>query len=363
MESVSDIWSEQPLDLVKKKIPVAVVAPSAILKRVGDAEEAKSDQEVIKAEEVYPRAKDEWTPKCGPPLQEEDSGVGTPSPVDSAPGRRDAKYCGATDIQGDMSQIALQSPNLYSALCKDSKDTAKETPAVSAAHMEMLDKLTAEYVQKMAVQGVPDALKPDGLYTMIHRLAALENKFLSALYMGSLGYTPGGMASGLHPGMTPRVPTPTGLLGALPLPYLSPTMLPYQNFLVPSSSAPENRLNSTDTQLRLKQMLCASPPPSQAEHSSTASSTSASASASTSSTKSTDDFVSSSSSVRSSSASSPLDLALSPMSSVRASPPLTPLSTAHRKPSSAKRYLSLKRTPRNCESERKHFEKDRRDFR
>ncbi|KDR18275.1 Protein pangolin, isoform J, partial [Zootermopsis nevadensis] len=80
--------------------------------------------------------------------------------------------------------------------------------------------------------GSSDPLRPDGLYSMIHSLAACEHKFLTALYMNSL--------------MTAAAATPSAVMPS-----------PVLGFGPVASSAPimNNLLSFADTQHRLWQMV------------------------------------------------------------------------------------------------------------
>jgi hypothetical protein len=105
-----------------------------------------------------------------------------------------------------------------------------------------------------AVNGF-DSLRPDGLYSMIHSLAACEHKFLTALYMNSL--------------MTAAVGTPPGVIHPPTLGFGLPPgpsyFLGHENSALAeacrsslvASNAPivSNLLSFADTQHRLWQMV------------------------------------------------------------------------------------------------------------
>ncbi|XP_026288565.1 uncharacterized protein LOC113213663 isoform X2 [Frankliniella occidentalis] len=125
------------------------------------------------------------------------------------------------DRQEELRKFVLQSPNLYSALClnKTKSETPpkrshkakkkpeppevplKDSSGVSAAYLEVFDKLMAEYMKKLHAQGGLDNIENtvDGINVMLSNIAAYEQKLISAMYMGSLLNS---SYPGLYPGMS-----------------------------------------------------------------------------------------------------------------------------------------------------------------
>lgn len=468
MESKYDLWNEQPLDLVKKKLTIASEVPTAMgvsdtrIPKVGSKaltspgevflnEEdgtfysTKTSEDQIKFSKEdkpkkfvlkVPTIKQE--PAESDALSWQDSKSRTSGPCSSLEAKINFKNSFSVghlnskqskpsidgkgpkkmgmgndlncDKQEELSRFVLQSPNLYSALCLNkakqetlqedkrkpstkpqlSETSPKDTSAMSAAYLEMFDKLMAEYVKKLNAQGSLDKMDKlentvEGINLVLNNLAAYEQKLLSAMYMGSLlnssfpnmysaipAVNPFLASQGLSPAFNPVFNSafPLGFAPSSLLQQgLSPELLgchstplsssPYQNLvssertsstsLSPKASSPAsvsssttpsatatasmtcNKLNSQDPLLRVKDFQQWRP--SNDTQSSTPTSSLTSLPTPTDLSSSNDESMSISmsaaSSGRSSSVSSTQNLTLSPLSSVGASPPLSSKSDSY----------------------------------
>lgn len=179
-----DSWCE-PLNLVKKKNkPVAVVAPSSVV------EKNNSEKEVCKADSAEAVIKN-----CSDISKGDfDDNSGSASKFDSI-----SDVMGAANVRPTGMLEALLTRQDPKQLQR-STDLTKNNYTVKRTESEKEcggDEEICNNVYNMMpvvehVGGPPsklssfDPMRPDGLYTMIHSLAACEHKFLTALYMNSL---------------------------------------------------------------------------------------------------------------------------------------------------------------------------------
>lgn len=461
MEPEYDAWNEQPLDLVKKKLSVPELTLSAMV--VNNLRSPKVAAQTPESQEEYylneedgmfysssnklatkgKYGKDEKPKKFVlkvPTIKQEPSDVESkpwsdvlspekalkylsnckiaptslanlvnikkeePKPKLDLKKKRDSKRKEPqSDKHEELSRFALQSPNLYSALCLNkartesmsdlnhrstTKQSLSETPpkdpaAMSAAYLEVFDKLMADYVKKLNAQGSLDNIEStvEGINLVLNNLAAYEQKLLSAMYMGSLlnpsfpnmyssvptinpFLTNPGLGSVFNPvlnpgfslGLIPNSFLQSGvspdLLGCQSSPLLSAA---YQNLLSPerASSTPmsppasspasvtsssnltstasmtSNRLGSQESLLRVKDFQQWRTSNDAQSSTPTSSLTSLATPTDLSSSNEESLSISASSSARSSSVSSSQNLTLSPLSSVGASPPLSSKSDSH----------------------------------
>ncbi|XP_034243796.1 uncharacterized protein LOC117646745 isoform X2 [Thrips palmi] len=456
MESEYDPWSEQPLDLVKKKLTVSSPDSAAMGvsdlagPKLGEASPANHElylneedgnfysrnQALMKARKAYsderpkkfvlkvPTVKQEVTDSEATPWN--DAQTQKPSPYSSSNNRShtaklptdnkqsaysvankiNAKKAGGQqgDRQEELSRFILQSPNLYSALCLNKaktesmpskgqksaakallRDSPKDSSGMSAAYLEVFDKLMADYVKKLNAQGSLDNLENtvEGINLVLNNLAAYEQKLLSAMYMGSLinstfpniypqmshlspllaaqslgsGFNPLlnpgfplGLASStlLHSGMSPELlasplsssayqnlhPSERATSTPMSPPASSPASV--SSSTNPSStvttSLPCNKLGSQDSLLRIKDFHQWRVSGDTQSSTPTSSITSLTTPTDLSNDESMSHSMSAASSGRSSSVSSTQNLTLSPLSSVGASPPLSSKSDSYSRP-------------------------------
>ncbi|PSN40683.1 hypothetical protein C0J52_21716 [Blattella germanica] len=230
-----DSWSE-PLNLVKKKKPVAVVAPSSVV------EKNNTENENCKTESIDSSVKDLNTAKecyeyddTSNPHSKLDFNEESPKPsgmLEALLTNKDSKYIqntGEVDKTENENDLMKKEKEIVSS----SDDPGGGTPATPGGF---------------------DPLRPDGLYSMIHSLAACEQKFLTALYMNSL--------------MSATVATPPSVISPPVMGFGFPRghgyFLGYENTaltdaghnnLVTGNSTMNNLLSFADTQHRLWQMV------------------------------------------------------------------------------------------------------------
>lgn len=244
-----DSWCE-PLNLVKKKNkPVAVVAPSSVV------EKNNSEKEICKAdsaEALIKNCSDISKGDCG-------DNSGSASKFDSIShlmGTVNARPTGMLEAlltRQDTQQLQRSTDLTQNNYTVKRNESEKELGGD--------EKICNDVYNMMPVVehagGPPstpssfDPMRPDGLYTMIHSLAACEHKFLTALYMNSL--------------MTAAAASPPSVM---PPPVLGFGFPPGPSYCVSyensafaeacrSSNAPimNNLLSFADTQHRLWQMV------------------------------------------------------------------------------------------------------------
>lgn len=247
-----DLWSE-PLNLVKKKSkPVAVVAPSSVV------EKNNPEKEICKADSTEPVIKE----SDDIARLDFDDNSGKLDSISHLKGSDSARPTGMLEAlltRKDPKQFQRNSDlsqNNY-----DSENRKNEDGKVSGGDQKSghdFSKRTSlvEHVGSCpGTLGDFDPLRPDGLYSMIHSLAACEHKFLTALYMNSL--------------MTAAVATPPSVMHPPALGFGFPPgpsyFVGYENSAlaeacrsgVVASNAPimNNLLSFADTQHRLWQMV------------------------------------------------------------------------------------------------------------
>jgi hypothetical protein len=243
-----DIWSE-PLNLVKKKNkPVAVVAPSSVV------EKNNPEKEICKADSTERVIKE----------PDDISGVDFNDDSGKFYSISDVKGSDTTRPRGMLEALLTRKEPRNSELTPNNYGNGKrrkEGEKVSGA-----DQKTGHDGNKRSslldharscpstVNGF-DSLRPDGLYSMIHSLAACEHKFLTALYMNSLMSAAVGTPPGvIHP---PTLgfgfpPGPSYFLG-----HESSALAEACHSSLVASNAPivSNLLSFADTQHRLWQMV------------------------------------------------------------------------------------------------------------
>lgn len=456
MESDYDPWSEQPLDLVKKKLTVssgtAAMGVSDLAgPKVGDSgplnpelylneedgnfysrgqalmkgrkanTEEKPKKFVLKVPSVKQEANDTeatlWNDVQSQnslyylPSNSRNHGAKSTSDIKQTANSstNKSKKTGGkqSDRQEELSRFILQSPNLYSALCLNKaktealpskgkksaakallRETPKDSSGMSAAYLEVFDKLMADYVKKLNAQGSLDNIENtvEGINLVLNNLAAYEQKLLSAMYMGSLinSTFPNiysqishmnpllaaqSLGSGFNPMLNPGFPLGLGS-STLLHPGLSPELLACQSSSLSSSayqnmhpserspstpmsppasspasvssstnpsstvttSSPCNKLGSQDSLLRIKDFHQWRASGDTQSSTPTSSITSLTTPTDLSNDESMSHSMSAASSGRSSSVSSTQNLTLSPLSSVGASPPLSSKSDSYSRP-------------------------------
>jgi hypothetical protein len=248
-----DSWSE-PLNLVKRKSkPVAVVAPSSVI------EKSSSEKEICKADSTEPVIKDSTDISKGS-CDDNSSHV---LKLDSVSHLKDAN----DDRPKGMLETLLtrKDPKQFHRTSDSAQNKYSTEKICEGEKVSGVNEKIGCNGRKMTVGehagGSPsilngsDALRPDGLYSMIHSLAACEQKFLTALYMNSL--------------MTAATTTPPSVIPPPVLGFGFPPgpgyFVGYENSAlaeacrssVVASNAPvmNNLLSFADTQHRLWQMV------------------------------------------------------------------------------------------------------------
>jgi hypothetical protein len=247
-----DLWSE-PLNLVKKKSkPVAVVAPSSIV------EKCSPEKEICKADSTEPLIKE--SDGISRVNFDNSSKLDSSSHLKGSDGARPTGMLEALLTRKDPKQFqrnAELTPNNYCTEKRGNEDEKISGADQKNGHKDSkrasVVELTGSYPSTLS--GF-DPLRPDGLYSMIHSLAACEHKFLTALYMNSL--------------MTAAVATPPGVMPppalGLGFPPGPRCFLGHENSTFAeacggssliASNAPimNNLLSFADTQHRLWQMV------------------------------------------------------------------------------------------------------------
>jgi hypothetical protein len=250
-----DSWSE-PLNLVKRKSkPVAVVAPSSVV------EKNNLEKEICKADSTEPVINDSNYIYKGdfddnsatvPQL----ASIGHLKDMDNA---RPTGMLEALLTRKDLKQFQRIS-DITQNNCNTEKISDSEKESGGDEKIGCDGSKTVPLVEH-AEGGPPstvhgfDPLRTDGLYSMIHSLAACEHKFLTALYMNSL--------------MTAAVATPPSVMPSSVLGFGFPPgpgyFIGYENSALAEAcrsslvagNAPimNNLLSFADTQHRLWQMV------------------------------------------------------------------------------------------------------------
>lgn len=242
-QTESDSWSE-PLNLVKRKSkPVAVVAPSSVV------EKGNPEKETCKPDSTEPVIKDS-NEICKNIFDENFAGVSESGRIGHLKDSDIARPTGMLEallMRKDPKQFQKTNDTTQNKY----PDNIYEGEKIGCEGRKMIEHAGGRSASTI---GSSDPLRPDGLYSMIHSLAACEHKFLTALYMNSL--------------MTAAAATPSAVM---PSPVLGfgfppgPGFVGYENSALPepcrgspvASSAPimNNLLSFADTQHRLWQMV------------------------------------------------------------------------------------------------------------
>jgi hypothetical protein len=247
-----DSWSE-PLNLVKKRSkPVAVVAPSSVVEKNNPEKEickADSTEPVIKESDDISRVDfDDKSDKLDSDSHLKGSDSARPTGMlEALLTRKDPKQF---QRNSDLTQYNCSSEK------RKNEDEQVSDGDQKSGHGDSKRISLVEHTGSCpsTLSGF-DPLRPDGLYSMIHSLAACEHKFLTALYMNSL--------------MTAAVTTPPGVMHPPTLGFGFPPgpsyFVGYENSALAetcrsslvASNAPimNNLLSFADTQHRLWQMV------------------------------------------------------------------------------------------------------------
>ncbi|XP_023712640.1 uncharacterized protein LOC111867222 isoform X4 [Cryptotermes secundus] len=246
-----DSWCE-PLNLVKKKSkPVAVVAPSSVV------EKNNPEKEICKADSTEPVIKE--SDDIAPVDFDDNSGkLDSISHLKGSDSARPTGMLEALLTRKDPSQLQRNSDltqNNHNSEKRKNGD-AKVSGGDQKSGNDSKRTSPAEHAGSYpGMLGGFDPLRPDGLYSMIHSLAACEHKFLTALYMNSL--------------MSAAVATPPGVMHPPALGFGFPPapsyFVGYENSALAeacrsslvANNAPimNNLLSFADTQHRLWQMV------------------------------------------------------------------------------------------------------------
>ncbi|KAJ4441663.1 hypothetical protein ANN_11521, partial [Periplaneta americana] len=256
-QSEPDSWSE-PLNLVKKKNkPVAVVAPSSVI------EKNNPEKEISKSDSIETVIKNCHNVSKGNCV------------YDDVPELDSSNQCKNADFDrpGGMLEALLtrKDPTRFqrvndTAINNYGKDEKTEEHDVNSDKVVGGDKMGCDFNKMTSgvddpgggianpIGGV-DPLRPDGLYSMIHSLAACEHKFLTALYMNSLVTAAAVAPAGAMPPPVLGFGFPPGhnyFLG-----YENPNLAEACRSNLVASNAPimNNLLSFADTQHRLWQMV------------------------------------------------------------------------------------------------------------
>jgi hypothetical protein len=248
-----DSWSE-PLNLVKRKSkPIAVVAPSSVV------EKSSPEKEICKADSAEPVVRDSsdiLKVSC-------DDSSASVSKLDSRSHLKDADIVRPTGMLEAL--LTRKDPKQFQSTSETTQNKYNAEKICEGEEFSGEDEKTGCDGRKMmgehaggrsaSTHSGCDPLRPDGLYSMIHSLAACEHKFLTALYMNSL--------------MNAAVVTPPSVMPPSALGFGFPPgpgyFVGYENAALAeacrsslvTSNAPimNNLLSFADTQHRLWQMV------------------------------------------------------------------------------------------------------------
>ncbi|XP_069696755.1 uncharacterized protein [Periplaneta americana] len=250
--------NHKPLNLVKKKNkPVAVVAPSSVI------EKNNPEKEISKSDSIETVIKNCHNVSKGNCV------------YDDVPELDSSNQCKNADFDrpGGMLEALLtrKDPTRFqrvndTAINNYGKDEKTEEHDVNSDKVVGGDKMGCDFNKMTSgvddpgggitnpIGGV-DPLRPDGLYSMIHSLAACEHKFLTALYMNSLVTAAAVAPAGAMPPPVLGFGFPPGhnyFLG-----YENPNLAEACRSNLVASNAPimNNLLSFADTQHRLWQMV------------------------------------------------------------------------------------------------------------
>jgi hypothetical protein len=248
-----DLWSE-PLNLVKRKSkPVAVVAPSSVV------EKTNPEKEICKADSTEPVIKDSSDIFKGS-FDDNSASVSKLDRISHLKNTDNARPTGMLEAlltrkdpkQFHRTNDSIQNKYNTEKICEGEKVPGGDEKVGCDGRKMMGEHAGGRSASTLSSS---DPLRPDGLYSMIHSLAACEHKFLTALYMNSL--------------MTAAVATPPNVmppsvlgLGFPPGPgyfvgYENSALAEACRSSLVASNAPimNNLLSFADTQHRLWQMV------------------------------------------------------------------------------------------------------------